>query len=184
VLRTVLATAGAAGLLALTACAGSSGTTGSNVGAAAGGSSSAPASTSAAELTTWQSPLGTILVTGAGRAVYAFDKDTPGSATSACTGACVALWPAVTTTAPAPTVSGVTGTVGTVATADGGKQVTVDGHRLYTYSGDSGSGQTAGQGFMKLWWVVSPSGATVTKAAAASSSPPAPSSAGTGGYSY
>jgi predicted lipoprotein with Yx(FWY)xxD motif len=106
--------------------------------------------------------------------VYAFDEDTPGSATSACTGQCTSLWFPVTTTSSTPTGQGVTGRLGTAPTADGGKQVTLAGHRLYTFSGDGATGEVTGQGFMGLWWVVSPSGGELKKAsgnAAASSSP-------------
>jgi hypothetical protein len=76
----------------------------------------------------------------------------------------------VTTTSSTPSVKGVTGKVGTIATTGGQKQVTLDGHPLYTYAGDSGAHQTGGQGVMGIWWVVSPSGAKITGSGAASSS--------------
>jgi predicted lipoprotein with Yx(FWY)xxD motif len=164
--RKVLAVAAALAALALAGCGTSSSSNGSGGGAAAAGGSSA----SNAVLTTWESPVGEIVVTGDGRAVYAFDEDTAGAATSACTGSCVGLWPAVTTTSSSPAVSGVTGTVGTAPTADGGQQLTLDGHRLYTFSGDTGSQQVNGQGFMGIWWVLAPDGSKVTGTAAASSS--------------
>jgi predicted lipoprotein with Yx(FWY)xxD motif len=149
-----------AAALALAGCASSGGT-------AAGGSAAAPA-TSSSLLTAWQSPLGTVVVTGQGRAVYEFDKDTPGSGKSACTGTCVNLWHAVTTTSSAPSAAGVTGTVATIPTADGGQQVTLAGHPLYTYAGDSASGQVSGEGVMNIWWLVSPAGVKVKNAASSS----------------
>jgi predicted lipoprotein with Yx(FWY)xxD motif len=88
----------------------------------------------------------------------------------------VSLWSAVTTTASSPSVQGVTGSVGTAPTADGGKQLTLDGRRLYTFSGDSGSGQVSGQGYQNIWWVVSPAGQEIKQAASSSSA--------SMGYSY
>jgi predicted lipoprotein with Yx(FWY)xxD motif len=153
-----------AAALALAGCASSGGT---SSGGTAGGSAAAPA-TSSSLLTAWQSPLGTVVVTGQGRAVYEFDKDTPGSGKSACTGTCVSLWHAVTTTSSSPSVAGLTGTVATIPTADGGQQVTLAGHPLYTYAGDSASGQISGEGVMNIWWLVSPAGAKVKNAASSS----------------
>jgi predicted lipoprotein with Yx(FWY)xxD motif len=156
----------AAGALALAAC-GSSGSGGST---AASGTSSSSSSSAAAttDLASWESPLGTIVVDTKGQTVYMFDKDTAGS-DSACTGTCVPLWPALTTTSATPSVTGVSGDVGTAPTADGKQQVTLDGHRLYVFSGDSGAQQINGQGFMGLWWAVAPDGTKVTKAASSSS---------------
>jgi predicted lipoprotein with Yx(FWY)xxD motif len=179
-------TTSAAAALLLAGC-GSGGTNGAAAGAGGAATGSASSSTPAASsvLATWQSPLGQIVIDGKGRTVYVFDKDSAGSGSSACTGTCASLWPAVTTTGAAPSVNGVSGTVGTIARADGSTQVTLDGHPLYTYSGDSASGQVTGQGFMGIWWVVSPSGSKVTGAAASSSaaSSSAPGSAG-GGSTY
>lgn len=170
-------TAAAAGALVLAGCGGG-GSTASN-GSASSAPGAAPASAnSVAALKTFDSPLGAVVVDGKGMTVYVFDKDTPGSSTSACTGQCASLWPAVTTTSATPSVQGVTGQVGTLPTADGGKQVTLDGHRLYTYSGDSGSGQLNGQGFMNIWWVVTPAGSEVHKAASSAAT------SSSGGYSY
>jgi predicted lipoprotein with Yx(FWY)xxD motif len=170
--------AAAVGALALAGC--SNGATGGSAGSGGSASSSAGTGGSATELKTFASPLGAIVVDGTGMTVYAFDKDTTGSSTSACTGACVSLWSAVTTTASSPSVQGVTGSVGTAPTADGGKQLTLDGRRLYTFSGDSGSGQVSGQGYQNIWWVVSPAGQEIKQAASSSSA----SSSASMGYSY
>jgi predicted lipoprotein with Yx(FWY)xxD motif len=156
----------AAGLLALAACGTS--TSGSSGNAAAGGavsgSSSSSASAPAAVLKTANSAFGQIVVDAQGRTVYFFAKDTANSGTSACTGSCVGLWPAVTTTSDSPAVDGVTGTVGTITLADGSKQVTINGLPVYRFSGDTKAGDTSGQLYQNLWWVVSPSGAKITTA--------------------
>jgi predicted lipoprotein with Yx(FWY)xxD motif len=175
--KTFVMAAVAAGGLVLAGCSSGGGGSASGGGAAP---SPAAAGNSVADLKTFSSPLGAVVVDGKSMTAYAFDKDTVGSSTSACTGTCTSLWFPVTTTSDTPAVQGVTGMVGTAPTADGGKQVTLAGHRLYTFSGDSSSGQLNGQAFMNLWWVVTPGGQEVKKTAAAA--PTTPSSAG--GYTY
>jgi predicted lipoprotein with Yx(FWY)xxD motif len=95
---------------------------------------------------------------------YVFDKDTAGSGVSTCSGACVGMWPAITTDSATPDVEGITGTIGTIELANGSKQVTLDGLPLYTYAGDTAPGDTNGQGVSNVWWVVDSSGAKVTEA--------------------
>jgi Secreted repeat of unknown function len=78
--------------------------------------------------------------------------------------------------------------------SDGSKQATYDGHPLYYFAGDSGPGQTSGQGsdsFGAKWWLVAPTGAAITGAGTAavpnSPAPAAPATSGTsnagGGWS-
>jgi predicted lipoprotein with Yx(FWY)xxD motif len=111
-----------------------------------------------------KSSLGTIVVDGKGMTAYAYDQDTPGSGTSACTGECADEWPAITTTSDKPKVDGVTGEVGTITGTDGAKQVTLEGMPLYTYHADSDVGDTKGQGQEGgIWWVVSPAGEKIKK---------------------
>ena len=160
-LRAVLV---ALGLFTLAACGSSSGGSGSAAASGSSGSSSSSSSAAGAVLKTANSSLGQIVVDAQGRTVYFFDKDTANSGKSACSGSCAGLWPPVTTTSASPQVDGVTGTVGTITLADGTRQVTLNGLPLYRYSGDSGAGQTSGQGVQNVWWVVSPSGAKVTSA--------------------
>jgi predicted lipoprotein with Yx(FWY)xxD motif len=159
-LLTLLSAAG----LALAACGSGAGTASGST--AAGASSSGGAAISGAALKTASTSLGTVVVDSAGKTVYAFDKDTKNSGTSACTAGCAGLWPAVTTTASSPSVVGVSAKVSTITRPDGTKQITLDGRPLYTYSGDSGAGAVAGQGVKGIWWVVTPSGAEITAAPA------------------
>jgi predicted lipoprotein with Yx(FWY)xxD motif len=155
-------------LLALAGCGSSYG------GGSAAGTSSSSASSSNAELKTAQTDLGKVVVDADGRTVYVFDKDTAGSGTSACTGACLAKWPPVQATSDKPTGSGVTGRLGTIKRDDGTEQVTLAGMPLYLYAGDSHAGDVTGQAVGGVWWVVSPDGKKVTAAAASSSSPAPP----------
>lgn len=144
----------AAAALAAVALAGCSSTPSSSSGTAS--SPSAPAS--AAELTTTSGSLGNIIVDGKGMTAYMFDKDTQNATSSACSGQCATLWPAITTTAATPSVKGVTGTIGTITGVDGGKQITVNGWPIYTFAKDTKAGDTAGQGVGGIWWVLSPAG--------------------------
>jgi predicted lipoprotein with Yx(FWY)xxD motif len=120
--------------------------------------------------------LGTILVDGKGRTVYDFANDKNGAST--CTGTCAANWVFVPAPASLPkSLPGVTGALGTTRRPDGGRQLTVAGHPVYTFVGDSAPGQTNGQGVVLnggLWTVVSPAGAPLPGArAAGATTPPA-----------
>ena len=161
----------ALGVLVLAGCGSSTGG-GSTAG---GSSSSAGGGTTNAVLATADSGLGRIVVDADGRTVYVFDKDTPGSGTSACSGGCLATWPPVTASSDSPEVDGVTGDVGTITRDDGTTQVTLGGMPLYLYAGDSQAGDVTGQAVGGIWWVVAPDGSKIT--AAATSTP-----AGVPGY--
>ncbi len=123
--------------------------------------SSASAPASGNELATATSSLGTIVVDGHGMTVYFYSKDVKGSAKSACTGGCLALWPAVRASSGTPKVDGVTGTVGTITRDDGTLQVTVSGMPVYSYAQDSKAGDVNGEGIDNLWYAVGPDGSTV-----------------------
>lgn len=113
---------------------------------------------------TADSSLGEIIVDGEGMTAYFFNKDVANSGTSACVADCVAVWPAITTTSDTPTVTGITGTVGTITGAEGGKQITINGLPIYTFANDLAPGDVNGQGVKEVWYVVSPSGEKITTA--------------------
>jgi predicted lipoprotein with Yx(FWY)xxD motif len=119
--------------------------------------------------------LGTILVDAKGRTVYDFAADK--TSASSCTGACAANWPFVPAPASLPaSLPGVTGRLGTTIRAGGGRQLTVAGHPVYTFAGDSAPGQTNGQAKVLdggLWTVVSPAGTPETNPSGAASQAPA-----------
>ena len=103
---------------------------------------------------------GGILVDGRGRTLYLFEKDQ--GTTSACTGACAPVWPALTAGGQPAGGAGVDGAK--LGTADGqvAGQVTYNGHLLYSYSGDAAAGDVKGVG-IPGWYPVSPSGDKVDK---------------------
>jgi predicted lipoprotein with Yx(FWY)xxD motif len=159
----------------LSGCAGTGGTTTSPTtsaaptSAAASPPTSATASTSApaaatADLKVADSSAGQIVVDGKGMSVYYYTKDVKDSGTSACTGGCLDAWPPVLAAADAPTVDGVTGTVGTIATPDGKKQLTINGMPVYYYAKDLAAGDITGQGVGGVWYLVAPSGEMITAA--------------------
>jgi predicted lipoprotein with Yx(FWY)xxD motif len=133
---------------------------------------------------------GTYLTDGSGRAVYLWVKDSMNK--SECSGACAGAWPPVPVNGSLLASGDAKASdLGTITRSDGSKQVTYDGHPLYYYVGDSGPGQTNGQGsdgFGAKWWLVAPSGAAITGTSStpnATASPTATkSSAGGGGYGY
>ncbi|MGY3319461.1 COG4315 family predicted lipoprotein [Arthrobacter humicola] len=153
----------------LSGCGGASTTTSTSAAPAPSSSSaaasSAPASTSAADLTVAQSTAGAIVVGSKGLSVYSFTKDTKDSGTSTCTAGCATTWPPVTSTSATPTVDGVTGKVGTIPTADGKLQVTINGMPIYYYSKDQAAGDITGQGVGGAWYLVAPSGEMIKSAA-------------------
>ena len=122
----------------------------------------APAETAGAALAVAGSELGDIVVDGRGMTVYIFDRDTPGSGASACTGECLVEWPPVTTDTSTPQVAGVGGEIGTIPGPDGTQQITVNGWPLYFYVDDTAPGEVDGQGEGGVWWVLDAAGQKVT----------------------
>src|SRR4051794_15238214 len=158
----------AAGLLGLTGCA-----SGGNTGSAPATQSVAPAPATpsmaspssmasepqgGAELKTTDSKLGKIVVDAKGMTVYYFTKDVKDSGKSNCTGECIAAWPPVLTQSDKPKVEGVTGTVGTIPTPEGKKQITINGLPIYYWVNDKNPGDTTGQDVNDVWYVVAPNG--------------------------
>jgi predicted lipoprotein with Yx(FWY)xxD motif len=178
--------------LALTALAvAAAGCAGSYAGSAAPASAdaapatnapaTAPATAPRAALSVDNTSLGLILVDRKGDTIYEFAKDRNG--TSVCNGECANDWPPVAAPASLPASwPGVTGELGVTTRQDGTRQLTVGGHPLYTFEGDSAPGQTNGQGLVLnggLWTVVSAAGAPVSNAKAV---PATTAPYGGGGY--
>ena len=158
--------AAAAGLgslaLLLTACGGSSGTSSSSNPATTSTAKPAAQSSSAAlggitpgstVLHVQKSGIGWVLAMANGQVVYAYDKD-PKGGTPACTGSCAQIWVPVTGSHPvaSPADKGM-GTLGTVATSNGAKQITYNGSPLYTFKGAKAL-TTNGNGVGGVWHVI------------------------------
>jgi predicted lipoprotein with Yx(FWY)xxD motif len=106
---------------------------------------------------------GALLTDGQGRTLYLFEKDQAG--TSACSAACLAVWPALTTTGGVQAGPGLpTSMLSTIHRPDGSTEVAYNGHPLYHYVGDGKPGDTNGQGLNQFgagWYVVSPNGSKI-----------------------
>ncbi len=188
----------AAGALLLAACGGSSshsstatqapGTTAGAAPAPTTASAAPPTTVSAAGASTASGPtvaiasnskFGKILVNAKGMALYTSTRDT--ATTSACTGACLQLWPPLLLPAgqshpvAGPGVSGLSTLMRTEGT-----QVTYQGKPLYTWVNDKSPGQITGQGVVDTagtWHVATVGGA-------ATSSPPTTAASSSGGASF
>jgi predicted lipoprotein with Yx(FWY)xxD motif len=122
---------------------------------------------------------GTVLATAQGRTIYWFAIDTP--TTSNCSGQCATYWPPVIGTPAAMSGTSLPHGFGTITRSDGSIQATYNGHPLYTYMGDTATGQVSGNGLNLsggLWWAMTPTGAKLGAATTGSSG------SGGGGYGY
>jgi predicted lipoprotein with Yx(FWY)xxD motif len=130
--------------------------------------------------------LGSYVTGKDGLSLYVFGKDT--ATTSACTTSndCQTTWPPLTVTSASDVTagSGVTGALSTITRADGTLQVTLGGHPLYYYSGDSKAGDTTGQGLFNLWYVASATGDPVSGAASTQAPAASPKASKCTSYCY
>jgi predicted lipoprotein with Yx(FWY)xxD motif len=158
--------------LAATACSSSLSSNGSTQAPVASSATAQPSSPAAASSGTAAMTIGLqsvsgidgkILADGQGRALYLFTGDK--SSTSTCAGACASAWPPVAASAMPMAGGGVSQSLlGTSKRADGTEQLTYNGHPLYYFSADTGSGMAKGQGvkaFGSDWYVVNAKGSKI-----------------------
>jgi predicted lipoprotein with Yx(FWY)xxD motif len=120
---------------------------------------------SATVQTAKSSKYGTVLVNAHGRTLYRYTPDKKG--VSNCKGSCSQYWPPLVVKGTAKPTAGAgakASLLGTIKRGAGVRQVTYAGFPLYTYAGDSKSGDVKGEGFEKTWYVVDAKGGMVTKA--------------------
>lgn len=134
-------------------------------GGGGGSAKSAPAAAAKVQVAKG-GDLGAILVDGAGRSLYLFEKDQ--ASTSSCYSDCAKVWPPFTSVGPASAGPGaMSSLLGTTSRTDGSIQVTYRGHPLYYYISDGNRpGSTAGEGLNQFggqWYVLSPAGSKVDK---------------------
>jgi len=122
--------------------------------------STTAAAASGATVAVADTGLGKVLVDGRGMTLYLFEPDT--AAKSACTDACAQTWPPLTGTPTAGTGADAS-KLGTAARDGGAEQVTYNGHRLYTFSGDTKPGDTKGNEIGDKWYAVTPAGEAVSE---------------------
>jgi len=106
---------------------------------------------------------GVVLVNAKGWTLYRYTPDRKGVNT--CTGTCAKYWTAYLIKATSKPTAGTGATaslIGTIKRPHGMAQVTYAGFPLYTYTGDRKAGDISGQGFQHTWYLVNPRGAMVT----------------------
>jgi predicted lipoprotein with Yx(FWY)xxD motif len=156
--------AGIGPLLLLTACGGSSSSSPPGSSTSASASSPAPNGQPTTAIGGIQpgdlvlivenTAAGYVLATASQVVVYTYGNDKKGGPPT-CTASCAANWPALTVQNKPLVVEGDTlpAKLGTVATADGHKQITYGGMPLYTFKG-AGPYSVAGNGVQGLWHVI------------------------------
>ena len=130
---------------------------------------------------TGKTSLGTVLTSASGRTLYLFEGDT--RTKLGCNGGCLKAWPPLPASGSASAAGGASKSALGTTKRGSSKQVTYDGHPVYTYSGDSKAGQAWGEGLKrsgKLWYAISPSGIAMTASKGGGSS----SSGGSTGSSW
>ncbi|MBT2480663.1 SCO0930 family lipoprotein [Streptomyces sp. ISL-94] len=111
--------------------------------------------------------LGGAVTDGAGFTLYRFDKDTAKPPKSNCEGDCAQAWPVVAAD-DATAGEGIdAGLLGSVARADGTRQLTLAGWPVYRYAKDVKAGDALGEGVSGTWHVLGADG----KPAAAAKKP-------------
>ncbi len=102
--------------------------------------------------------LGSIVVDASGKTLYVRTTDTPN--TSTCYAQCAQIWPPLVASGGSVNAgSGLDSSkIGTALRTDGTTQVTYNGWPLYHFSGDAAPGDTNGQGYYNIWYVLSPDG--------------------------
>ena len=143
-------------------------------------------------LTIRKTKIGYVLANARGYTLYWYSRDVKNGGSSACTGPCLSSWPALTGKPAAASGIKLNGILGTITRPGGVLQATYNGYPLYTFAGDSGPGNTAGNGVGGMWHVITgkvltssvPSGTGGSGSSGSSGSSGGSSGSGSGGYGY
>lgn len=121
-------------------------------GAGAGAGAAAGKNGPAGELKVAELPnLGGAVTDSEGFTLYRFDKDTPKPPKSACEGDCATAWPPVAADDVTAGEGIDAGLLGSVARADGTRQLTLAGWPVYRYAKDAAPGDALGEGVGGTW---------------------------------
>jgi predicted lipoprotein with Yx(FWY)xxD motif len=163
---TFLASAAVIPLTALAVAACGGGGTAATAAPAPTPAKTAPTPTKTTAVRVASSSLGSILVDSQGRTLYLFKADS--AIKSACAGACATAWPPLLANGKPTVGAGLSASkLGTITRSGGQRQVTYNGHPLYTFVMDTKPGDTTGQGvvaFGASWFAVSPAGNQISTA--------------------
>ncbi len=137
---------------------------GPTVALAAGGPPSAGAAATAT-VRLMQTNIGKILVTSSGETLYMFTKDAHNRDRCVKIRGCSAVWPVLKAGGRPIAGNGVArSTLSTIKLSSGSRQVTYDGHPLYTYSLSGGPGDTSYVGAREFggnWYALNARGRAV-----------------------
>jgi predicted lipoprotein with Yx(FWY)xxD motif len=133
--------------------------------ATAGARSSVAHSAGTATVNLAKTARGYILVSSTGFTLYEFTRDSGDKNSCIEVSGCPHFWPAVPTTGAPTAGPGVKASLlSTITLPDGTSQVTYAGHPLYTFTGDSGPGETdyvGARAFGGYWYALRRSGRAV-----------------------
>jgi predicted lipoprotein with Yx(FWY)xxD motif len=151
-MRGLLGTAGLVVVLTLVgvSCSSDDDSATTTTGADDSTSTTAAAGADAVVIATGDTDLGEVLTDAEGATLYILTTDGTGAAT--CVDACAEIWPPVI--AENVETHGELDIDVDLVDGDGARQVTINGRPVYTYSNDVESGDTTGQGFGGVWWVL------------------------------
>lgn len=108
------------------------------------------------------SSLGKILVDSRGLTLYTYGHDKRNE--SFCTDVCARVWPPATVSGTPTVATGVSrARLKTIKRSDHLTQLVYGGHPLYAFSEDTRRGQMGGEGFLGVWFVVSPAGKPIKR---------------------
>jgi predicted lipoprotein with Yx(FWY)xxD motif len=125
-------------------------------------------------LTVVKTRFGPVVADNRGEVLYTYADDT--TTASACTADwCLVDWPPLQSLGAPTKAPSISAPVGTIDGAGGTTQVTLGGHPLYTFAGDLHPGDVRGEGIGGDWFLISPSGLSVTSVVRSAT----PASAGT-----
>lgn len=112
-----------------------------------------------------QTGLGPILVDGAGFTLFEFTRDRKNQNACMAISGCSSVWPALAVTGSPSAGPGVEASkLSTITLPGGSRQVTYRGHPLYTYSFDTGPGETGYVGaseFGGRWYTLNAKGKAI-----------------------
>jgi len=97
---------------------------------------------------------GSVITDSSGNTLYFFSPDANGS--SACTGGCLAAWPAFYAANPTFATGLDSSEFAVITRTDGAKQSTYKGWPLYKYAGDASPGDITGDAVGGVWFVAKP----------------------------
>jgi predicted lipoprotein with Yx(FWY)xxD motif len=132
-------------------------------------SGSSPTKVTGPSVSVRSSSLGKILVDSRGLTLYTYGHDKRN--VSVCTDVCARVWPPATVSGTPTAATGVSRErLKTITRSDHRTQLVYSGHPLYTFSEDTRRGEMGGEGFLGVWFVVSPAGKPIKQPGAASPS--------------